>query len=112
MQPSVELDDGYEPGKDAEVKVELEVLPEVPTPSIDGLKLERLTVAAPTRPRSTRQLAEVRRAAEELRRRAEGQHEAKTGDLVVMDFVGKVDGDRVRRRHRRATCRSRSARAG
>src|SRR3546814_910945 len=44
MQPSVELEDGYEAGKDAAIKVELEVLPDVPAPAIDGLKLERLTV--------------------------------------------------------------------
>jgi trigger factor len=46
MQPSVNLEGEYAPGKDAEIKVELEVLPEVPTPSIEGLKLERLTVPA------------------------------------------------------------------
>ena len=44
MQPEVELDEGYEPGKDAEVQVRLETLPDVPAPKIDGLKLERLTV--------------------------------------------------------------------
>src|SRR3954470_13735340 len=44
MQPSVSLEGDYAPGKDAEIKVELEVLPDVPAPSIDGLKLERLTV--------------------------------------------------------------------
>ena len=44
MQPSVELEDGYDLGKDAVVKVEMEVLPQVPAPAIDGLKLERLTV--------------------------------------------------------------------
>ncbi len=44
MQPSVELDEGFEFGQDAEVKVELEVLPEIEAPSIEGLKLERLTV--------------------------------------------------------------------
>ena len=32
MQPEVELDEGYETGKDAEVRVSLETLPEVPTP--------------------------------------------------------------------------------
>ncbi len=37
MQPSVSLDEGYELGKDAEVKIELEVLPDVPTPSIDAI---------------------------------------------------------------------------
>ena len=30
MQPEVELDEGYETGKDAEVQVRLETLPEVP----------------------------------------------------------------------------------
>ncbi len=44
-QPSVELDEGYETGKDVELKVELEVLPDVPTPAIENLKLERLAVA-------------------------------------------------------------------
>ena len=36
IQPSVELDDGYDLGKDAVVKVALEVLPDVPAPAIDG----------------------------------------------------------------------------
>ena len=42
MQPEVELDESYETGKDAEVSVRLETLPDVPAPKIDGLKLERL----------------------------------------------------------------------
>ena len=36
MQPSVALEDGYDLGKDAVVKVEMEVLPQVPAPAIDG----------------------------------------------------------------------------
>src|SRR3712207_1715627 len=44
-QPSVALEERGE-GKDAVVNVELETLPEVPTPQIDALKLERLTVEA------------------------------------------------------------------
>ena len=46
MQPEVELDEGYAPGKDAEIKVRLETLPDVPKPKIDKLQLERLTVEA------------------------------------------------------------------
>jgi trigger factor len=42
MQPQVELNEDYEPGKDAEVKVSVEALPEIPTPDISGIKLERL----------------------------------------------------------------------
>lgn len=91
MQPSVDLAEGYEMGKDAEVTVELEVLPEIPAPQIDGLKLERLTVE-PTE-------AEVDAAVERLVSQqksfddASKTHKAQTGDLVVMDFVGKVDGE-------------------
>ncbi|HEY6661306.1 MAG TPA: trigger factor family protein, partial [Sphingomicrobium sp.] len=44
LQPEVELDEQYEPGKDAEVRVRLEALPEIPAPKIEGLELERLTV--------------------------------------------------------------------
>jgi trigger factor len=89
-QPTVELAEGYENGKDAEVKVELEVLPNVPAPKIDGLKLERLTV-----PASDAQVDE------QIAKFAEGQKswndakagaKAKQGDQVTMDFVGKVDG--------------------
>ena len=89
MQPSVRLEDGYAPGKDAEVKVELEVLPDVPAPSIDGLKLERLTVAA-DESRARRAHRRTGAGLEVVRRRARRATRRKTGDLVVMDFVGKT----------------------
>ena len=44
MQPAVNLEEGYEEGRDAVVTVDLEVLPKIDTPDIDNLKLERLTV--------------------------------------------------------------------
>ena len=90
MQPQVALDPAYAPGGDAEVTVELEVLPDVPTPRIEGLKLERLTV--PVADEAVNE--QLQRFAEQQKRfddAAEG-HAAATGDLVVMDFVGKVDG--------------------
>ena len=90
MSPSVELTEGYEHGKDAELKVALEVLPEIATPSIEGLKLERLTVEA-----SVEAIDEaVLRIAQQQKsyKDAPKGHKAATGDLVVMDFVGKVDG--------------------
>src|SRR5207237_385734 len=37
LQPQVELDDQYAPGKDAEVYVSLEALPDVPPPQLEGL---------------------------------------------------------------------------
>ncbi|WP_073976301.1 trigger factor, partial [Erythrobacter donghaensis] len=88
--PSVDLNEDYAAGKDAEVKVSLEVLPQVPTPSIDSITLERLTVE-PAEEAVT----------EALQRIADGQksydaapksYKAKEGDQVVIDFEGKVDG--------------------
>ncbi|MBA16947.1 MAG: trigger factor [Sphingomonas sp.] len=90
MAPSVNLADGYEPGKDAEVKVELEVLPEVPTPSIEGLKLERLVVPVADEKvdEQVEQIASQQKSWED----APKTRKAKEGDMVVMDFAGKVDG--------------------
>src|ERR1044072_1384970 len=42
MSPSVSLEGDYAAGKDAEVKVELEVLPDVRAPSAECLKLDWL----------------------------------------------------------------------
>ena len=88
--PQVSLDGTYAPGQDAAVTVSLEVLPDVPAPAIDGLKLERLTVPADESvvDQQLEQLASNNKRHDD----AEDGHEAATGDLVVMDFVGKVDG--------------------
>lgn len=88
MQPSVELVDGYDVGKDATVKVEMEVLPQVPAPAIDGLKLERLTVPVAD-DAVTEQLQKFADQQKKWDDAAEG-YEAKMGDLVTVDFVGKT----------------------
>lgn len=90
LQPQVELDEGYAPGKDAEVRVSLEALPDVPTPAIEGLKLERLTVEADDAAvdQQVGQLAVQSKRYED----APKKHVAAKGDLVVMDFEGEVDG--------------------
>ncbi len=89
-QPSVELEGEYAAGQDAAVKVELEVLPDVPAPAIDGIKLERLTVPA----EDAKVDEQLRRFAEQGKKWEDAPegHAAAMGDLVVMDFVGKVDG--------------------
>jgi trigger factor len=90
MQHEVELDETYETGGDAEVHVRLETLPEVPTPKIDGLKLERLTVEADEQAveAQLKQLAASQTRFEESKK----GYKAATGDQVTIDFVGKVDG--------------------
>ena len=89
MQPSVELEEGA-PGKDAVVKVELETLPDVGEPQIDGLKLERLT-AEPT-PEEVDRALERLAGGQKSFDPAKPKYAAKMGDLVIIDFEGKVDG--------------------
>jgi trigger factor len=90
LQPEVELDDNYQPGKDAEVRVRLEALPDVPTPQVDGLVLERLTVEVDEGAvdEQLKQLASQSKAWTD----APKKHAAGTGELVVIDFAGTVDG--------------------
>ena len=90
LQPQVELNDKYEPGKDAEVTVKVEALPDVPQPQIDGLALTRLTVEA-DEDAIEQQLQQIA-AANKRWTDAPKKHAAAQGDLVVMDFLGKVDG--------------------
>jgi trigger factor len=90
LQPQVELDQGYAPGKDAEVKVSVEALPDVGKPSIDGLKLDRLTVD----PDGGAVDAQLQQLAGQSKRweDAPKKHAAAKGDLVVVDFAGEVGG--------------------
>ena len=90
MQPEVTLGEGYEEGKDAELAVALEVLPDIAAPDITGLKLEKLTVPVSD--------AEVDESVAKI---ASGQQtfvaakkgkKAATGDQVVIDFLGKLNG--------------------
>jgi trigger factor len=88
LQPQVELDEQYEPGKDAEIHVTVESLPDVPAPQIEGLTLDRLTVTADDSDVDA-QIAEL---ASQSKRWSDApkKHAAEAGDLVVIDFEGKV----------------------
>ncbi|HKX92047.1 MAG TPA: trigger factor [Sphingomicrobium sp.] len=90
LQPQVELDEKYEPGKDAEVRVRLEALPDVPAPQIDGLALERLTVEVGEAAvdQQLEQLASSTKNWVDVKK----GHKAAKGDLVTIDFEGSVDG--------------------
>ena len=91
LQPNVTMKDGedWKPGDDVNVEMSYEALPEIPDPDLASIKLEKLVVKADE--------AGVQEALEELAGQAK-RFEAKDGaaeegDQVVMDFVGKVDGE-------------------
>ena len=89
MQPAVALEEGG-PGKDAVVTVELETLPDVPEPKIEGLELERLT-AEPTEAEIDEAVTRIAGGQKSFEPAPEG-HSAGEGDLVVIDYEGKVGG--------------------
>jgi trigger factor len=90
LQPQVELNQDYAPGKDAEVSVRVEALPDVPKPEIDDLELERLTVEPEDKAITDR----IEQLATQSKRwnDAPKKQAAATGNLVVMDYEGEVDG--------------------
>ena len=91
LQPQVSLKDEYKPGKDAEVEVRVEALPDVPAPQTEGLKLERLTVE----PDEAAVEEQLKQLASQSKRWTDApkKHAAVKGDQVLVDFAGRVDGE-------------------
>jgi len=90
LQPKVDMAEGYEQGKDAELKVEVEVLPEIEAPSLDGLALERLVVPVTDEAvdEALARLAQNQKSYDD----AEEGRAAQDGDQLIIDFVGRTDG--------------------
>ncbi len=92
MQPAVKMtNEDWKEGDDVVVSVEYEALPPVPEVAFDKIKIERLVVKADK--------ADVDEALDNLAKQAQNFEDrkkgskAKDGDQVVIDFVGKVDGE-------------------
>ncbi len=91
MQPNIALGDGYEEGKDAEITVELEVLPQVEAPSVDGLKLEKLVV--PVTDEQIDEALQTVAGQNKSYKDAAKTKKAAEGNQLIIDFVGKLDGE-------------------
>ena len=90
MQPRLTMGDGYAQGKDAELDVELEVLPEVTAPDLSGLKLEKLTVPV-TDAQVDEALGNIASQQKSYTDAKKG-HKAADGDQLIIDFTGSIDG--------------------
>lgn len=90
MQPQISLGEGYDEGKDAELTVSLEVLPEITAPSLDGLKLEKLTVPV-SEAEVDEAVARIGQGSKSFKDAKKGA-KAKEGDQLIIDFTGKLDG--------------------
>jgi len=91
MQPQIEMQDGeqWQEGDDVVVAMSYEALPEITEPDFAAIKLERLVVRADE--------AAVTEALENLAKSAQDfetkEGAAESGDQVVIDFTGRLDGE-------------------
>ncbi len=89
-QPEMKMtNENWKEGDDVVVEVSYERLPDIPEVDFSGVKLERLVVKADD--------ASITEALENLAKTAKSYEDkdgaAEDGDQVVMDFLGKVDGE-------------------
>ncbi|SHJ10470.1 trigger factor [Wenxinia saemankumensis] len=92
MQPQVKMtNDDWKEGDDVEVDVSYERLPEVPEVDFSKIEIERLKVEADDSA-VDEALANLAENAQDFEDRKKGS-KAKDGDQVVIDFVGRVDGE-------------------
>lgn len=88
MQPKIDLGAGYEEGKDAELSVELEILPKIEAPATDGLKLERLVV--PVADEAVDEAVQGIAGQNKSYKDAAKSKKAAEGDQLIIDFVGRL----------------------
>ena len=89
MQPRIEIT-SFEDGADLEYRIQLELMPEIEPADFSKLELERITVEV-TDTEVDEALARI--AAQNRRTEPVGKpRKAVNGDVVVIDFVGRVDG--------------------
>lgn len=91
LQPRVDFKEGYEQGKDAELAVEVEILPEIEAPELDDLKLERLTV--PVTDAMLDESLQRFASSQKSYKDAAKTKKAAEGDQLIIDFVGSLDGE-------------------
>jgi trigger factor len=90
LPPKVDIV-SFSEGADLEYNMSIEVLPEIPPPDFAELGIERLAVDVSDEEvdRAVERIAEGQRKAEPVDRPAE------TGDILIVDVEGRVDGNEI-----------------
>ncbi|WP_432449795.1 trigger factor [Aliiroseovarius marinus] len=92
MQPEVKMtNEDWKEGDDVEIEMSYEALPAIPEVDLKGIKLEKLVVKA-AEADVDEALANLVETAQDFKDRKKGS-KAKDGDQVVINFLGKVDGE-------------------
>lgn len=92
LQPEVKIvNEDWKEGDDVEVSLSYEALPDIPEADFKSIELERLVVEADDAA-VDEALKELAENAQNFADRKKGS-KAKDGDQVVLDFVGRIDGE-------------------
>ena len=92
MQPEVKMtNENWKEGDDVAVDMSYEALPAIPDVDFSDIELEKLVVKADDAA-IDEALSSLAETAQNFKDRKKGT-KAKDGDQVVMDFLGKVDGE-------------------
>ncbi len=92
MQPEIKMtNEDWKEGEDVAVDVSYERLPDVPATDFKAIKLERMKVEADEE--SVKEALDNLASSPQAVSYEEKKGAAKDGDQVVIDFVGKVDGE-------------------
>ncbi|SDC91289.1 trigger factor [Ruegeria marina] len=92
LQPEVKMtNEDWKEGDDVEVAMSYEALPAIPEVDLTDITLEKLVVKA-DEAAIEEALGNLAETAQDFKARKKGS-KAKDGDQVVIDFVGKVDGE-------------------
>ncbi|KCV83478.1 trigger factor [Actibacterium atlanticum] len=93
LQPEVKMEGGedWKEGDDVVVTMSYEALPEIPEVEMKGVALEKLVVKASEEDveEALKQLAGSAKTFKDRRKGSKAKH----GDQIVIDFLGKVDGE-------------------
>ena len=92
MQPEVKMtNEDWKEGDDVSVEMTYEALPEVPELDLRSIEIQKMVVK-PEDKDVDEALSDLAESAQDFDSRDEGA-KAENGDQVVIDFVGKVDGE-------------------
>lgn len=90
LQPKIEIQ-SFDPGKDLEYTMSVEVMPVIEAMDFAKIEVERRIVEVPEKSidETIERLASQYRSSEPIK----GSRKSKKGDVLVIDYVGAVDGE-------------------
>ncbi len=89
-QPEFEVT-SFEDGKDLEYTIKLDILPEVAVPDLSKIKVERMVPKIDEKDieETLQRIADANKTSEPITTK----RKTKGGDIISIDFVGKIDGE-------------------